>query len=192
VTKEKEDQLSQWIAELRDDDPHKKIQEDLLDLHVKQDAKIIKFAERTRKILLGIFVLTLGLGVWNFVLQEQNSERAKEGRDNADEIQRQRIEATKSNCENQNQRNIRTVNRVRRLLLADITAIPANRINRMSQEEAERRLSTAIDRMPDNRARQIRSQLTGTIFIIDSLVPVRNCKRVVEETVPRDGPKEGS
>jgi hypothetical protein len=98
--------------------------------------------------------------VLGVVLLANVFSRTETNADFAEAIQRERARATLENCQKQNARHRNTV----------------------------RTLDRIIAGTPPARRRQARERRAGTVLLIQALVPLRECKRVVERTVVKGEP----
>jgi hypothetical protein len=97
-------------------------------------------------------MLAGGVAVWAI---NSNREDAASAQDLAEQIQRERIRSIRSNCEAQNRRNRNTIETLDELILG----MP-----------------------PGPRKKRAKQNRVGTVLLINSLAPVRDCDRLVEDT----------
>jgi hypothetical protein len=110
-----------------------------------------------------VIVASISMAVlFSLILSDRDNLR-KEATIRATQIQQQRYDATFQNCVDQNRRHDNTIKRLKALVKKD---------------------------NPSFTKQQVDAAVNQTEFLIDALVPVRNCKAVAEKSVhPLANPK---
>lgn len=132
--------------------------------------------EHMREVYLGLlFVAILALVILlygAYHLSQENHKRAAEAVVLAQRIQQQRVENIRNNCVDQNIRHNNTVEALGTLYDGAAIKIREDDSTPVQNKQAQ--------------LRQLREGQARTTFIIDSLVPVRDCEALVKDQTGQD------